>query len=206
MAGLLIGATAHIVWFTQHSAEPTETVRVVTVPAPEAAVTLHVHHEGPATNLTVDKADPSPSACRHGFDKSRARRARRANTVARPKLKRAASPQGAIVCTAERCTLRRDFIDRVRDNPTRLAQQARFVPSQHDGKFNGIKVYGIRRGSIPALVGLANGDLITEIDGQPLTSISDVFDIALAPLSSDRFTVTFDREDQTLTREFVIED
>jgi hypothetical protein len=51
-----------------------------------------------------------------------------------------------------------------------LIEQTRIIPLVKDGATRGSKFYGIRPGSALKLLGFANGDLVTEIDGQDFDS------------------------------------
>lgn len=65
LAGLLLGTTAHLVWWTS-TREPAETVvKVVTVPAPAADVHVHVHPE-PARPLPHDAVRGAVVCSAHG--------------------------------------------------------------------------------------------------------------------------------------------
>ena len=72
---------------------------------------------------------------------------------------------------AGRCTLSRAFLEAFISNPSTLARQARVMPSVKDGHTRGFKFYGIRPASLPQLIGFKNGDLLTAVNGAPLTSM-----------------------------------
>lgn len=69
------------------------------------------------------------------------------------------------------CEVDRAFIDMLLDNPAMLVKQVRIVPSMRDGKTKGYKLYGIRPGSLPKLLSIKNGDLITHTNGTKLESL-----------------------------------
>ncbi|MEM6295240.1 MAG: hypothetical protein AAGA54_28470 [Myxococcota bacterium] len=69
------------------------------------------------------------------------------------------------------CRFDRALFDELLANPEVLAKQARVVPSMRDGESAGFKFYGIRRGSIPKLLGLKNGDLLEAVNGDPFHSV-----------------------------------
>jgi hypothetical protein len=95
-----------------------------------------------------------------------------------PPPRAAPPPPGAIDCPGEHhCTLDRAYLDELLANPASLARQARIMPSMHDGQFRGFKMYGIRPGSLPNLLGFRNGDMIVGINGQPLTRVEDALNI-----------------------------
>lgn len=79
----------------------------------------------------------------------------------------------AITCLAPLdCLVDGAWIQRalVMDGP----QQARVVASQRDGESVGVKFYGVRRGSVPKLLGIKNGDLVQTIAGRPVRSPEDL--------------------------------
>lgn len=52
--------------------------------------------------------------------------------------------------------------------------QARIVPARRDGKIAGVKLYGLRRGSVGKLLGLKNGDMIQTVSGRAVHSLADL--------------------------------
>jgi len=79
----------------------------------------------------------------------------------------------AIQCpTNNLCTIGRSFLEEVLTNPAMLSRQARVVPSLRDGVADGMKLYAIRPGSILSLFGFHNGDLLTAINGHPLSDVN----------------------------------
>lgn len=59
------------------------------------------------------------------------------------------------------------------NNPAQFDRQARILPSVRDGVTQGFKVYGLRPGSLPNLLGLKNGDLLVAINGARLASFNE---------------------------------
>jgi S1-C subfamily serine protease len=60
--------------------------------------------------------------------------------------------------------------DALRADPTAFAKGARVVPSIKNGQTNGVKLYAIRPSSVYARLGLMNGDTVTGINGQDVTT------------------------------------
>lgn len=79
--------------------------------------------------------------------------------------------RAAISCEQHACTVEREFVDKLLANPAQLTRQARFVPSVRDGQARGFRVYRVRRGSLPQLLGLKNGDTLLSINGTALDSM-----------------------------------
>lgn len=76
----------------------------------------------------------------------------------------------AIHCKENKCTILRSLLERLLENTTELATQARIVPSIHDGKPNGFKLYAIRPNAFFGRIGLQNGDTIQMVNGSDLSS------------------------------------
>lgn len=95
--------------------------------------------------------------------------------------------------TAVSCQIDRALLDQIMADPAVLAKQARVVPHVRDGVVYGYKLYGIRRGSLPKLLGMQNGDAITGVDGKSLDSLEAVMDI-YAALRDGRKGVVLDVE------------
>ncbi len=61
-------------------------------------------------------------------------------------------------------------VDRVMNNLSQVASQARLVPNFKNGKSSGFKIFSIRPGSIFSKLGLKNGDIIQKINGYEMNS------------------------------------
>ena len=59
----------------------------------------------------------------------------------------------------------RSVLDRVLENSQALLPNARFVPEAKDGVVLGVRVFGVRPGSLFALLGMHNGDRLDSING-----------------------------------------
>lgn len=59
-------------------------------------------------------------------------------------------------------------VARLKSEPLRLLKLVRVVPAIRDGQAAGFKVFGIRAGSIPAALGLRNGDVIDQVNAMPV--------------------------------------
>jgi hypothetical protein len=78
------------------------------------------------------------------------------------------------------------FLDEFLVNPTELAWSVRVVPSLREGKPNGFKLYAMRPGSLARALGLKNGDTITKLNGQELSSVERAFEVFRSlPTSGD---------------------
>jgi general secretion pathway protein C len=112
----------------------------------------------------------------------------------------------AINCPDENtCVVDRAFVEQLMANPAMLAKQARIVPSQRDGETQGFKFYGIRRGSLPKLLGLKNGDMLTEVNGEEIRSVDKAMSLAMKLRRASNLSVTLVRKGKPITKEIQIQ-
>jgi general secretion pathway protein C len=111
----------------------------------------------------------------------------------------------AINCPSEGlCVVERAFVEKLMANPALLAKQARVVPSVKDGETVGFKFYGIRRGSLPRLLGLRNGDLLTQVNGEDLTSMDKAMELYTKLRRASNLSITLQRKGKTISKEVQI--
>ncbi len=114
--------------------------------------------------------------------------------------------EDAINCPDENtCVVERAFVEQLMSNPAMLAKQARIVPSQRDGETQGFKFYGIRRGSLPKLLGLKNGDMLTEVNGEEIRSVDKAMSLAMKLRRASNLSVTLVRKGKPITKEIQIQ-
>jgi type II secretion system protein C len=112
----------------------------------------------------------------------------------------------AINCpTEDTCTVERAFVEQLMANPAMLAKQARIVPKQKDDEILGYKLYGIRRGSLPKLLGLKNGDMLTAVNGEELKSMDKAMALYTKLRRASNLTVSIERKGKTITKEIQIQ-
>lgn len=109
-------------------------------------------------------------------------------------------------CKADRCTLRRSTIDRILADSASWSRSARLIPvlrseDKQDNQIRGLKVFGIRGGSLLALLGLRNGDVVRSINGHDVSSPDRALAAYAALRDSDELRVAIERAGaaQTLT-------
>ncbi|MCB9567194.1 MAG: hypothetical protein H6710_08305 [Myxococcales bacterium] len=114
--------------------------------------------------------------------------------------------EDSIKCESENsCTIDRAFVEQILSNPVALAKQARVVPSVVDGETRGFKFYGIRSGSLPKLLGLKNGDMITSVNGKDLKSMDDAMALYTKLRNAPNLSVTIDRKGSQITKDITIQ-
>lgn len=112
----------------------------------------------------------------------------------------------SISCDGEfnSCTVDRAFVEKLLSNPAQLAKQARIVPAVRDGETKGYKFYGIRPGSLPKLLGIKNGDLLTSVNGHQLESLDQAMDLYNKLRRASHLSVTIERKGQLVQKEIDI--
>ncbi len=221
LAGLLIGATAHIVWWTNVHADPTPQARVVAIPSPSIEIPITVVQREPA------EAEAEPVPRRRGVrgalgtrtrdvdtktrrSRRRARaRARHAASCDRAATRPASTPdgaQGAVVCNPEGCSIRRDFLERLPDQPQLLSGQARLRPEKSGDAMIGLRLLRVDRGSVLDLLGFRSGDVIKAIDGRPLRSFDETLEAFQHFGEADALTVELSHNGVTRRRRYAIID
>ena len=78
-----------------------------------------------------------------------------------------------------------------------LGQHARVMPSIKEGVFQGLKFYGIRPDTPLKRYGFYNGDLLTAIDGRPLTGAASLATEMQAAAADGEVTLTVTRRAMT---------
>jgi general secretion pathway protein C len=111
----------------------------------------------------------------------------------------------AIACASENsCTVDRAFIDKLIANPTQLMTQARMFPVTKDGETAGFRVSGIRSGSLATMIGLQNGDVVSEVNGAKLGTIDDALGMYQKLRRANHLSVTVERGGAVINKEISI--
>jgi general secretion pathway protein C len=111
----------------------------------------------------------------------------------------------AINCSSENaCTVDRKFVEQLMQSPQQLMTQARMFPVTKDGETAGFRVSGVRKGSLATLLGLKNGDVVSEINGSKLGTIDDALAMYQKLRRANHLSVTVERGGAVLTKEISI--
>jgi general secretion pathway protein C len=111
----------------------------------------------------------------------------------------------AIDCANENsCTVDRKFVDQLMKNPQQLMTQARMYPVTQDGETQGFRVSGVRSGSLATMIGLMNGDVVSEINGSKLGTIDDALAMYQKLRRANHLSVTVQRGGAVITKEISI--
>lgn len=135
-----------------------------------------------------------------------------ASTPSTPNLGVAALPRGAKAAPVEgvrqlgdnRYELDRSVVDGALGDMSRLATQARIVPSFKNGVANGFKLFAIQPGSLYSAIGVQNGDVIQRINGFELNSPEKALELYQRLKESSHVTIDLERGGQTIKKEYNI--
>lgn len=104
-----------------------------------------------------------------------------------------------IRCQDNLCTIDRGLFDKLLADGNQLASGGRMVPATKDGVVSGIKIFGIRPGSVFARLGLQNGDLIKTINGLDISTPDKALDAYTRLRSSSALLLELERRGKNLT-------
>jgi len=116
----------------------------------------------------------------------------------------AASTDRAVRCaTPERCTVERALVERAAADP-QLLRGARALPAVRDGRPFGWRLFGVSAASPVGALGLANGDVITAVDGTPIPTVDALLGVYAKLRDAPRVTLTIERADATRALEVTL--
>ena len=95
-------------------------------------------------------------------------------------------------------------IDGVLSNLSKIARQARIVPSFQNGKSNGFKLFSIRPNSLYSKIGIKNGDIVQKINGFEMTSPDKALEIYQKLKDANSITVDLLRRGKPQTMSYTI--
>jgi general secretion pathway protein C len=78
-------------------------------------------------------------------------------------------------------------------NPAQLFAQMRALPHFVNGKTDGFSISNVAAGSVFEQLGLQNGDLLTEIDGKPVTNPMQAMGLMTAVQTASSIDLTIQR-------------
>jgi type II secretion system protein C len=159
---------------------------------------VHVNNEGSLQFIELGVEPPKPTA-KPVAEKKKVEEEPKKDEFAQ-------KAADAIKCESENsCTVNREFIDTLFANPAALTKQARVMPSIKDGETKGFKFYGIRPDSLPKLLGMKNGDLLTSVNGTELKSVDQVMGLITKLRRASNLQVTIERKGESITKDITIQ-
>lgn len=125
---------------------------------------------------------------------------------AKPAVSKSSIPgaEEAIQCSGKGdCVVDRAFVEKLIAEPRLLVGQGGASPATTSNGAPGFRLRGVKKGTLPDLLGLKNGDVITEVGGSPLTM--DVLPGLYGKLRhASHLEVTVDRRGERMTRQLEI--
>ncbi|MCA9709001.1 MAG: hypothetical protein KDK70_24365, partial [Myxococcales bacterium] len=110
----------------------------------------------------------------------------------------------AIQCTDKGdCVVDRAFVEKLFADPKLLVGQGGASPATAKDGSPGFRLRGVRQGTLPDLLGLENGDVITEVGGSPLT-MDAVAGLYAKLRHASHVEVTVDRRGERVRRQLEI--
>ena len=100
--------------------------------------------------------------------------------------------------------IERSAVENALANLDRLSRDARVVPNFQDGKSNGFKIFSIKRNSAARNLGLKNNDVLTGVNGTPLTSPDKALELYTQLQSEGHIELDIQRKGEPVTMEYDI--
>jgi general secretion pathway protein C len=115
----------------------------------------------------------------------------------RPESEALPGARDAIQCANGHCRVDGKFVDELLANPGGLVGQARIRPVAGEARLRGFGFSGIKKNSLPGMLGLKNGDVLTEVNGQELASMDDALKLYTRLRSASHLSATVERKGKT---------
>lgn len=115
------------------------------------------------------------------------------------------TPANFVRCVGDKCTVQQGLIDQILEAnaDTFAIDGTTLAPhTSTTGVQDGWEFAGITRGNLGDALGFENGDVVTEVGGEPFDSWNAVLDAANAALHADTVEVVFIRDNRVLTRRY----
>ena len=162
---------------------------------------VHVRHGSQLEYIELG-VEPPKGAPKPVVDKG----AKKTEDEPKPNANAIEGAKDAIKCESENaCTIDRVWLEGVLSNPASLTKQARMMPSVKDGETRGFKFYGIRPDSLPKLLNIKNGDLITAVNGTDLKSMDGAMSLYAKLRRASNLQITIERKGETITKDLTIQ-
>lgn len=161
---------------------------------------VHLRNNGTVEYLALEPPEPAKSK------KKKKKSSKKKKKKKKKKNKYAIEgADDAIDCSKDHaCKIDRSFVEMLIAKPALLARQGRMRPHKRDGKMAGFRLSGARKGTLPRLLGLRSGDILTEINGQALTSVDSAFGLFGKLRHASHLDLTVERRGKTMQMSFDI--
>jgi general secretion pathway protein C len=101
-------------------------------------------------------------------------------------------------------TVERSLVDEILENQAELMRSARIVPEKEGDEVVGIRMFGIRSGSLLSHLGMQNGDRLESINGFQMTDPQKALEAYGRLRSADSLKVQINRKGTPMTLDFNI--
>lgn len=115
-----------------------------------------------------------------------------------------AQASGTSTTRAQRISLRRSYIDQTMTDVASLMTQVQIRPHMEEGSPAGLSLSSIKPNSIFRRMGLRNGDVITGVDGNDISTVDDAMRLVDNLRSSSNLSVQLKRRGREKTIEYRI--
>jgi hypothetical protein len=115
------------------------------------------------------------------------------------------TPANFVRCVMDKCTVQQALIDQVlQANADTFAVDGTILAphTSTTGVQDGWEFDGITKGNLGYALGFVNGDVVTEVGGEPFDNWNALLDAANAALHADTVEVVFIRDNRVLTRRY----
>ncbi len=99
----------------------------------------------------------------------------------------------------------RTIAEMILEDPTELMRSVRVVPEKKNGEVVGIRLFGIRDGTLFGLLGLQNGDRLETVNGVSITTPEKALRVYASARSETRLTLALTRRGRPLEIDVDIE-
>ena len=120
--------------------------------------------------------------------------------------RRYGKPQRNSSSKTQQMTINRSKINNAVQNINELMKQARIRPHFSKGVSDGIRISGIRRGSIFSEIGLKSGDIISSVNGKKIESVDDALTLYSSFKSNSKVDLQLKRRGINRTIRYNIKD
>jgi general secretion pathway protein C len=122
----------------------------------------------------------------------------------KPSAREIPGARDAIACNGNACTVDREFVEALLANPRMLARQAKILPAVKDGQTHGFRLSRIRRGTLPRLLGLQNGDTLLAVNGTNLDSMDQAISLYAKLRRASDLSLTVERKGKVFQKQLSI--
>lgn len=101
--------------------------------------------------------------------------------------------------------VQRSLMERALAQQDSLFRTARLIPNEVNGAVDGMKVYGIRRSSVLGRLGLQNGDVLQNVNGQSMASADALAQAYQSLGRAGTFSISVVRRGQPMTIQYQVQ-